>query len=262
MVNVLRTFKIEVTIHNKAVVNRNGFFRDYIVQSSSGCHAISDMDCDGKNYSCIRDKFIYSIPSLLSLIFLGCNMLLYPGAFNMTTGPLHWELLARSRANDLQLFMGVISPARGHGDGYIAWGHSTLVDPWGKIIARAGHDDELLVADVGETYFIILLTNRQADNNPGGKAERINCYTTLSWNTLLASFRFMHCLIHRFILFLNTTAVQLSCLVWILVDRQQLERYIAGIQYVSTQRYYTGRGRLLEKQRMGESLMAYKNTCN
>lgn len=32
----------------------------------------------------------------------GCHLLLYPGASNMTTGPLHWELLARSRANDNQ----------------------------------------------------------------------------------------------------------------------------------------------------------------
>lgn len=37
-------------------------------------------------------------------------MLLYPAAFNMTTGPLHWELLQRARANDLQLFVATISP--------------------------------------------------------------------------------------------------------------------------------------------------------
>lgn len=37
-------------------------------------------------------------------------MLLYPAAFNMTTGPLHWELLQRGRANDLQLFVATVSP--------------------------------------------------------------------------------------------------------------------------------------------------------
>lgn len=37
-------------------------------------------------------------------------MLLYPAAFNMTTGPLHWELLQRARANDLQLFVATVSP--------------------------------------------------------------------------------------------------------------------------------------------------------
>lgn len=37
-------------------------------------------------------------------------MLIYPAAFNMTTGPLHWELLQRARANDLQLFVATVSP--------------------------------------------------------------------------------------------------------------------------------------------------------
>jgi len=105
---------------------------------------------------------------------MGCNMLLYPGAFNMTTGPLHWELLARSRANDLQLFMGVISPARGSGAGYIAWGHSTLVDPWGKIIARAGHDDELLVADVD-----LSIVDEVRSQIPTTKQRRTDVYSTL-----------------------------------------------------------------------------------
>ncbi|XP_050493938.1 omega-amidase NIT2-like isoform X1 [Bombus huntii] len=42
----------------------------------------------------------------------GCQMLIYPAAFNMTTGPLHWSLLQRSRANDNQLYVACISPAR------------------------------------------------------------------------------------------------------------------------------------------------------
>jgi len=38
-----------------------------------------------------------------------CNMLVYPGAFNMTTGPLHWTLLARGRAVDNQLYTVLVS---------------------------------------------------------------------------------------------------------------------------------------------------------
>lgn len=38
-------------------------------------------------------------------------LLLYPGAFNMTTGPLHWVLLARARAADNQVYVGLCSPA-------------------------------------------------------------------------------------------------------------------------------------------------------
>ena len=57
-------------------------------------------------------------------------MLCYPGAFNMTTGPAHWELLLRSRALDNQLFAAAISVARDTSASYIAWGHTTMVDPW------------------------------------------------------------------------------------------------------------------------------------
>ncbi|RZB39982.1 CN hydrolase domain containing protein [Asbolus verrucosus] len=77
----------------------------------------------------------------------GCKLLVYPGAFNMTTGPLHWELLQRARALDNQVYVFAISPARGE-KGYIAWGHSQVTDPWGKVVAQAQHGEEIIYADV------------------------------------------------------------------------------------------------------------------
>lgn len=77
----------------------------------------------------------------------GCELLIYPGAFNMTTGPIHWELLQRGRALDNQVFVFAISPARGE-KGYIAWGHSQVTDPWGKVVAQAGHEEEILYCDL------------------------------------------------------------------------------------------------------------------
>lgn len=78
----------------------------------------------------------------------GCDMLIYPGAFNMKTGPLHWELLARARANDTQSYIATISPARDASAGYIAWGHSMVVDPWAKVVASAAEGEETVFADV------------------------------------------------------------------------------------------------------------------
>lgn len=40
----------------------------------------------------------WNTPSLLCLLCVGCELLVYPGAFNMTTGPAHWELLQRARS--------------------------------------------------------------------------------------------------------------------------------------------------------------------
>ncbi|XP_012266207.2 omega-amidase NIT2 [Athalia rosae] len=79
---------------------------------------------------------------------LGCHLLLYPGAFNMTTGPLHWSLLQRARANDNQIYVGAISPAQGTGTGYIAYGHTQLTDPWGKILNELEFAEDLIVADI------------------------------------------------------------------------------------------------------------------
>ncbi|XP_068086000.1 omega-amidase NIT2-like [Anabrus simplex] len=74
----------------------------------------------------------------------GCDFLIYPGAFTMTTGPLHWELLQRARAVDNQVYVTAVSPARDEACGYIAWGHTTLVDPLGKVVVQAGIEEEIV----------------------------------------------------------------------------------------------------------------------
>ncbi|KAI4377518.1 hypothetical protein MLD38_015127 [Melastoma candidum] len=78
----------------------------------------------------------------------GAHLLCYPGAFNMTTGPLHWELLQRARAVDNQLYVATCSPARDTGAGYIAWGHSTLVGPFGEVLATTEEHESIIVADI------------------------------------------------------------------------------------------------------------------
>ncbi|CUM52212.1 uncharacterized protein AC631_02717 [Debaryomyces fabryi] len=71
----------------------------------------------------------------------------YPGAFNTTTGPLHWHLLAKARAVDNEMFSVLCSPARDvGGNGYQAYGHSLVVDPYGAIVAEAGEGEEILFA--------------------------------------------------------------------------------------------------------------------
>ena len=87
-----------------------------------------------------------------------CNLLVYPGAFNLTTGPAHWELLQRGRAVDNQCFVLTASPARTDppkegGEGskyphYSAWGHSTVVNPWGEVIATCDEKEAVVIADL------------------------------------------------------------------------------------------------------------------
>lgn len=83
---------------------------------------------------------------------MGARFLVYPGAFNMTTGPAHWELLQRARAVDNQLYVMACSPARDpSGEGYQAWGHSTVVSPWGDIVATTDEKPAIVHAELDLT---------------------------------------------------------------------------------------------------------------
>jgi omega-amidase len=72
-----------------------------------------------------------------------CDMLVYPAAFNTTTGPLHWDLLARSRAMDTQSYVVMCSPARSD-SGYPVWGYSMVVDPFGQILTQTGYQEDIV----------------------------------------------------------------------------------------------------------------------
>ena len=75
----------------------------------------------------------------------GVRAIFVPAAFNMTTGPAHWELLFRQRAVDNQLFTIGTSPARAEGESYVAWGHSIVCDPWGTVLHQCGAGEEIAV---------------------------------------------------------------------------------------------------------------------
>ncbi|KAG2229108.1 hypothetical protein INT48_000950, partial [Thamnidium elegans] len=78
----------------------------------------------------------------------GCLAMIYPGAFNLTTGPLHWELLQRARAVDNQMYVAACSPARDLNANYLAWGHSTVVNPKGAVIATTEESETIVYADI------------------------------------------------------------------------------------------------------------------
>ena len=78
----------------------------------------------------------------------GALMLIYPGAFNMTTGPAHWELLFRSRALDNQVYCIGVAPALNEDASYHSFGHSIIANPWGEIIAEADEKENLIISEI------------------------------------------------------------------------------------------------------------------
>ncbi|MDO4860126.1 MAG: carbon-nitrogen hydrolase family protein [Bacillota bacterium] len=77
----------------------------------------------------------------------GAEMIILPAAFNMTTGPAHWEISMRTRAMDNQVFFAAVSPARDMEGPYQAWGHTCAVSPWGDVLTMADEKPQIVYAE-------------------------------------------------------------------------------------------------------------------
>ena len=82
----------------------------------------------------------------------GAKVIFVPAAFNMTTGPAHWELSFRTRALDNQIYLVGCAPARDVSAGYISWGHSIVTDPWGRVIDMLDEKKGILLAELDMDY--------------------------------------------------------------------------------------------------------------
>lgn len=93
--------------------------------------------------------FDFRFPELARLMVQrGATLLIVPAAFNMTTGPLHWELMFRQRAVDNQCYTVGVAPARDEKGCYVSYGNSIVVSPWGEIIFRADEKETVTVVDI------------------------------------------------------------------------------------------------------------------
>jgi len=83
-----------------------------------------------------------------ALAHKGAFLLTVPSAFTETTGKAHWHVLLRARAIENGAF--VMAPAQGgtHANGRQTYGHSLIVAPWGEILAEAGTEPGVIVADI------------------------------------------------------------------------------------------------------------------
>jgi nitrilase len=103
-----------------------------------------------------RDGYIYTVgmsvcydlrfPELYRT--LHADLLLVPSAFTYTTGQDHWEVLLRARA--IENLAYVLAAAQGgeHENGRRTWGHSMLVDPWGRILAQQAEGPGVVMGEV------------------------------------------------------------------------------------------------------------------
>lgn len=86
------------------------------------------------------------------LTFNGARIIMLPSAFTFPTGEAHWEALIRARAIENQVY--VIAPAQ-YGPnvyGYSDYGNSMIVDPWGRVLARAADQEGVVIAPIDLEY--------------------------------------------------------------------------------------------------------------
>lgn len=112
----------------------------------------------------------FRFPELARLMVLkGAMVIFAPAAFNMTTGPAHWELMYRAQAMFNQCFAIGTAPARDLAASYHSWGHSIAVGPWGNVIAQMDEQEgyQLVELDLSEAESIRqqlpLLNHRRTD---------------------------------------------------------------------------------------------------
>lgn len=101
----------------------------------------------------------------------GAKVIFVPAAFNMTTGPAHWELSFRTRALDNQIYMVGCAPARDVSAGYISWGHSIVTDPWGTVLDILDEKEGILLTELDMDY-----ENQVREELPLLKSRREDMY--------------------------------------------------------------------------------------
>jgi predicted amidohydrolase len=78
----------------------------------------------------------------------GAIMLAIPSAFTRQTGEAHWHVLMRARAIENGCFVFAAAQAGKHENGRETFGHSIIVDPWGRILAEGGAEPGIVMAEI------------------------------------------------------------------------------------------------------------------
>ncbi|MCC5791042.1 MAG: carbon-nitrogen hydrolase family protein [Legionellaceae bacterium] len=82
------------------------------------------------------------------LLEKGAEIFSVPAAFTATTGPVHWEILLRARAIENLCYVMAANQCGIHDNGRKTWGHSMVVEPWGKAIASTTEIESVITAEI------------------------------------------------------------------------------------------------------------------
>lgn len=86
------------------------------------------------------------------LVAEGAEIVFAPSAFTLKTGKDHWETLVRARAIENQVYMAAPAQFGVHSEKRTTYGNAMIVDPWGKVVARASEKETVIVAELDLSY--------------------------------------------------------------------------------------------------------------
>ncbi|CAN5284504.1 carbon-nitrogen hydrolase family protein [soil metagenome] len=78
----------------------------------------------------------------------GAAVMAIPAAFTRTTGEAHWHILVRARAIETGAYVIAAAQGGSHEDGRETFGHSLIVDPWGKVLVEAAREPGFFIAEI------------------------------------------------------------------------------------------------------------------
>jgi predicted amidohydrolase len=78
----------------------------------------------------------------------GAHFMAVPAAFTKQTGEAHWHVLQRARAIETGSFVFAAAQGGRHENGRDTYGHSMIVDPWGRVLAEGGTDPQVVIAEI------------------------------------------------------------------------------------------------------------------
>ncbi|HEX9174157.1 MAG TPA: carbon-nitrogen hydrolase family protein [Telluria sp.] len=81
-----------------------------------------------------------------------CALIVVPAAFTYTTGQAHWEVLLRARAIENQCYVLAAGQGGLHANGRRTYGHSMLVDPWGKVVAQLAEGEGIVTGAIDGAF--------------------------------------------------------------------------------------------------------------
>ena len=106
----------------------------------------------------------------------GAKILAVPAAFTRKTGQVHWHVLLRARAIENGCFLMAPAQCGDHEDGRKTYGHALIVAPWGEVLADAGEEPGMAIAeiDMGEVARVRGMVPSLSNDRDYARPQRLN----------------------------------------------------------------------------------------